>query len=129
MASSIYEISLSGMSFEKARLAAATQNIAKANLVASSPAQLGNIHAVTAQGEANFLQAIQHQVVTVPNQAKAMYKPDHAAADANGFVYSLKVNVAEQMLTINSATRAYEANIKAFNAYKDMGAKALEIGK
>lgn len=129
MASSIYEISLSGMSFEKARLAAATHNIAKANLVAGSPTQLGNLHTVAAQGEANFLQAIQHQVVTVPNQTKALYKPDHAAADENGFVYSLQVNVAEQMLTINSATRAYEANIKAFNAYKDMGAKALEIGK
>ncbi len=129
MASSIYEISLSGMSFEKARLAAATHNIAKANIVASSPMQLGNLHSVSAQGTGSFLEAIQHQVIAQPNQASAIYKPEHVAADKDGFVYSLKVNVAEQMLTINSATRAYEANIKAFNAYKDMSAKAFEIGK
>jgi flagellar basal-body rod protein FlgC len=33
------------------------------------------------------------------------------------------------MVDMITATRAYEANVAAFNAAKSMAAKALEIGK
>jgi len=39
------------------------------------------------------------------------------------------VNLMEEMVNLMSASRAYEANVTAFNAAKTMALKALEIGK
>jgi flagellar basal-body rod protein FlgC len=61
--------------------------------------------------------------------SKSVFKPDHPLADNNGFIFKPNVNLAEEMITLNAATRAYEANVKAFNTYKEMAAKAMEIGK
>ncbi|MPN12852.1 Flagellar basal-body rod protein FlgC [bioreactor metagenome] len=38
------------------------------------------------------------------------------------------VDLAQEMVDMLSAYRSYEANITAFNAYKDMALKTLEIG-
>lgn len=130
----IYEISLFGMSYEKLRLTAASTNIANANAIASSPNNL-KYSSIGEKGSSQFAQllasgnATQYELVEEAGRTKAVFKPDHSAADENGFIYSLDVNVAEQMLAINSATRAYEANVKAFNAFRSMNAKAMEIGK
>ncbi len=35
----------------------------------------------------------------------------------------------QEMADMISAYRSYEANVTAFNAYKDMAVKALEIGR
>ncbi|WP_448214099.1 flagellar basal body rod C-terminal domain-containing protein [Colwellia sp. MEBiC06753] len=132
---SIYEISLLGMSYEKARLEVATSNIAQANRIASSPDALANSQLVGVSNtfwdalQASQLSGVATNINVDKPEIKALYKPEHAGADDNGFVYKLDINVAEQMLKLNSATRAYEANVKAFNAYKSMSAKALEIGK
>jgi flagellar basal-body rod protein FlgC len=39
------------------------------------------------------------------------------------------VNTAQEMIDMLGASRAYEANITAFNATKSMVLKALEIGR
>jgi len=58
-----------------------------------------------------------------------VYNPSHPDADANGFVKMPNVNSMYEMVDMMSATRAYEANIAAFNAAKAMANKALEIGR
>ena len=60
---------------------------------------------------------------------KLEYDPTHPDADANGYVRLPNVNTTEEMVDIMSASRLYEANVTAFNAMKEMAAKALEIGK
>jgi len=58
-----------------------------------------------------------------------VHNPDHPDADADGNVAMPNVNPVLEMVDMISATRAYEANVAAFNAAKAMAAKALEIGK
>lgn len=58
-----------------------------------------------------------------------VYNPSHPDADANGYVKMPNVNSMYEMVDMMSATRAYEANVAAFNASKSMANKALEIGR
>jgi flagellar basal-body rod protein FlgC len=61
--------------------------------------------------------------------ALVKYDPGHPQADAKGYVKLPNINVIEEMVNMMSATRSYEANIKAVQASKSMAMKALEIGR
>lgn len=58
-----------------------------------------------------------------------VYDPAHPDADENGYVTFPNVNVVTEMTDLIDATRAYEANVTAFNATKSMAMQALEIGR
>ena len=49
-----------------------------------------------------------------------VYKPEHPDANRDGYVAMPNVNIVEEMADMISATRAYEANVTAFNATKSM---------
>jgi flagellar basal-body rod protein FlgC len=49
-------------------------------------------------------------------------------AKQKGFVAYPGINTVNEMVTLISATRAYEANVAALNAARVMALKALEIG-
>ena len=56
------------------------------------------------------------------------YDPTHPLADANGYVKKPNINVSLEMVNMLDATRAYEANVAAYNTSKAMASKALQIG-
>jgi flagellar basal-body rod protein FlgC len=56
------------------------------------------------------------------------YEPGHPDADAAGFVHYPDVNIVDEMLSLMTSSRAYEANVKSFNTMRSMIAKALDIG-
>ena len=56
-----------------------------------------------------------------------VYDPAHPDADENGYVTYPNVNVVTEMVDLIDATRAYEANVTAFNATKSMALQALDI--
>jgi flagellar basal-body rod protein FlgC len=58
-----------------------------------------------------------------------VYNPAHPDANEEGYVQMPNVDITQEMVDMISAYRSYEANITAFNAYKDMAVKALEIGR
>jgi flagellar basal-body rod protein FlgC len=58
---------------------------------------------------------------------RMVYDPSHPDADANGYVAMPNINVVEEMTNMITATRAYEANVTAFNASKGMYTQALQI--
>lgn len=60
---------------------------------------------------------------------KKVYQPGNPDADVNGYVLMPNVNIVTEMVDMISATRAYEANVTAANATKDMAMKTLNIGK
>jgi len=63
------------------------------------------------------------------SEFKYDYNPTHPDADEDGYVRLPNVEVVQEMVDMMSAYRAYEANITALNAFKDMVVKTLEIGK
>jgi len=63
-----------------------------------------------------------------PNEQ--VYNPGHPDADPEtGMVEMPNVNVVEEMVDMISASRAYESNVTAIGATKNMALKALEIGR
>lgn len=60
---------------------------------------------------------------------KLKYEPNHVDADENGYVAYPNINLMEEMANMIQATRAYEANVSALNATKDMAMSALNIGE
>ncbi|MBI5206321.1 MAG: hypothetical protein HY934_00860 [Candidatus Firestonebacteria bacterium] len=58
-----------------------------------------------------------------------VYNPSHPFANKDGFVAMPNINIVMEMSDMLSATRAYEANVTAISAAKEMINRALEIGK
>jgi flagellar basal-body rod protein FlgC len=58
---------------------------------------------------------------------REVYDPTHPDADAEGNVKMPNVDIVQEMTELISASRAFEANVTAFNATKGMMRKALEL--
>jgi flagellar basal-body rod protein FlgC len=58
---------------------------------------------------------------------KQVYDPGHPDADANGYVQMPNVDSVAEMVDLISAQRAYEANVTAMQAAKQMFSKTLEL--
>lgn len=68
-------------------------------------------------------------IIEDPSPAQLRYDPGHPDADENGMVAMPNVHPVHEMVDLIAASRAYEANVTAINAFKSMAAKALEIGR
>lgn len=81
----------------------------------------------TAGEEAEVLHGVQAEKLVQNRRPRMEYDPGHPDADENGYVAYPDINVVEEMTNLIAASRAYEANLTALTAAKEMAAKALEI--
>ncbi len=58
---------------------------------------------------------------------KLVYDPGHPDADDEGYVRMPNVDTVAEMVDLISASRAYEANVTAMNAAKQMFSKTLDL--
>jgi flagellar basal-body rod protein FlgC len=141
--SSIFDISAAGMNLERQRLEVSALNLANANTTRGADGlPFTPLQVVVRSGMTPFdavLNALsggagstgsgpigQVQPADVP--PRQVYEPGHPDADANGFVSYPGVNPVSEMVRLIAVTRAYEANVRVFNAGRSMAMKALEIG-
>ena len=137
-----FAISASGMTVEKTRLDVTALNLANASstraggklyvplTVVSAPKQGARFEQLVSSYAAS-LPALGAEVVAVrPTGAapRLVHEPGHPDADGRGFVAYPAINTVHEMMTIITATRAYEANLSALNAARSMAQRALEIG-
>ncbi len=69
------------------------------------------------------------QIIEDQRDLNPVYNPDHPDANEEGYVMMPNVDLVKETVDGMAATRAYEANITAFNAMKLMAQRALDIGK
>jgi flagellar basal-body rod protein FlgC len=60
-------------------------------------------------------------------EPERQYMPGHPDADANGYVAMPRVNPAEDMVDLMSASRSYQANVSAMSAVKDMIQHSIDL--
>jgi flagellar basal-body rod protein FlgC len=139
-----FAISGSGMSVEKTRLDVTALNLAN---VHSTRARDGSgyepLQVISAARPARSFQAAFGAARTSSTSAppgspidsaaarttpRMVHEPNHPDADARGFVAYPGINQVNEMVTLISSLRAYEANVAALNAAKTMALKALELG-
>jgi flagellar basal-body rod protein FlgC len=114
----IGQIAGQGMSFERARVELATLRLALINMTFSSGTEATDFLAQLGVSE-QLNENIQYKKV----------KDDaNPLADIEGYVYKFDIDPTREMATLVSATRAYEANVRAYNANSQINRAALEIG-
>ena len=60
---------------------------------------------------------------------KQVYDPSHPDADMEGYVTMPNVNMVDEMISLITTQRSYEANVTALNTSKNILKKTLEISK
>ncbi len=125
-----------GLEYERLRLEAASHNIAVAN-TPNQPGHLARLMRVSAPYAADFdamLGTTGHSVPSDPVMLatdatmREEHDPTDPAADKNGMVSYPRVDMVTEMSTLMEASRAYEANVRAFNTLRSMALHALDVG-
>jgi len=134
-----FQISAAGMATEKLRLDVTTLNLANMHAAGASADQVYRPQRVLTQAlgfGAQFgrlaaaAQAGGSRAVVVPQDkaARMVHEPGHPYANSQGMVAYPGVDHIAEMVTLNAALRAYEANVTAMNAARTMAARTLDIG-
>ena len=66
-------------------------------------------------------------IVVDKSEPDRRYMPGHPDADKDGYVAFPKVNPAEDMVDLLGASRAYQANVSAISAIKDMIQRSIDL--
>jgi flagellar basal-body rod protein FlgC len=133
-----FQISAAGMATEKLRLDVIALNLANMHAAAPSPDQVYRPQRVITQAPAagfgtQFARmagpgGVRTAVVPQNAAPRMVYEPGHPYANAQGMVAYPGVDHVAEMVNLNTALRAYEANVTAMNAARTMAARALDIG-
>lgn len=123
---SISSIAAQGLDFERARIERSSTMIALSNVAfASEDAAVQFMEKLVQQNShTTMLQNSGELDISV----KQVVDPDNPLSDPNGIVFYVDVNPTREMANLVSASRAYEANIKAYNTNSRMVGNALRIG-
>jgi flagellar basal-body rod protein FlgC len=123
---SVMEATRAGLAYERLRMEAASRNIASANVpvAANATATRTTASAFDAHVDGQATTRLTEQ----PVATRAVHDPAHPLADAEGMVHYPATDLVEEMTSLMTASRGYEANVRAFNLLRGMVAKAFEIG-
>ncbi|GIX47046.1 MAG: flagellar basal-body rod protein FlgC [Candidatus Tectimicrobiota bacterium] len=136
--------SFSGLQAQRLRMQVIAANLANANatrtpeggpyqprlvVFAAVPQQSPFAALLSDSVEANLSEVRVVDVVRDPSRVRLEYDPSHPDANAQGYVAYPDINLMQEMVDLLTATRAYEANVTAINAAKDMSLRALQIGR
>jgi flagellar basal-body rod protein FlgC len=139
-------ISASGMEAQRARAEVITENLANADttrtpdggpykrkdtVFTTAPVSWSFSDALSeASGQSLSSQSLGVTVsdITVDDRdPERRYIPGHPDADADGYVAFPRVDPAEEMVDLMSASRGYQANVAAISAVKDMIARSIDL--
>jgi flagellar basal-body rod protein FlgC len=136
------EISASGLTAERVRMDVTAQNLANAQTTRGAdgqPYRRKEVVLAERQAPGSFGAALSGAMSTPAKGVevaaiaedqtplKRVYDPSHPDADADGYVQMPNVDTVAEMVDLISAQRAYEANVTAMQAAKQMFAKTLEL--
>nr|WP_297444715.1 flagellar basal body rod protein FlgC [Desulfurobacterium sp.] len=126
------EVSLTGMLAQRVRMDVASSNLANAN----STDENGNPYRrkipvfeaiLDSSGDTPVYRVRVKRIVEDPSPFRMKFDPSNPLADKNGYVKLPNVDPVKEMVDMISAIRSYEANLTAFNTYKNSILNALEI--
>jgi flagellar basal-body rod protein FlgC len=137
-------ISASGMDAQRTRAELITENMANADTTRTpegGPYRRKDAVFSSAPTAQSFSQALSEfsgdpaqgvsvsRIVEDDSDPERRYLPGHPDADPDGYVAFPKINPAEEMVDLMSASRSYQANVAAISAVKDMIARSMDLFK
>jgi flagellar basal-body rod protein FlgC len=138
---SAISISASGLEAQRSRAEVITENLANADTTRTpegGPYRRKDTVFTTSNAGYSFSDMLsaasgQNQGVAVSDitiddrDPERRYMPGHPDADAQGYVAFPRVDPAEEMVDLMSASRGYQANVAAISAVKDMIARSIDL--
>lgn len=133
------QVSSSGMSAQRTRAELLVENLANSETTRTpegGPYRRQDVVFSTDQQVSPFSAVFQSEVgtgvsvsdvVTDTRDPDRRYMPGHPDADKDGYVAYPRINPAEDMVDLLSATRSYEANVAAISSVKDMISRSIDI--
>lgn len=122
------DISGSGLTAERLRMEVVANNIANANSTRTPQGGPYRRQEVLfkplAEGEAAG-GVTASTVADDQTELPQIYRPGHPDADANGMVLMPNIKVPNEMVNLLTASRSYEANLRAIRAFKEMAEQTL----
>lgn len=136
------DISASGLTAQRTRMDIITENIANVDTTRTEDGTPYTRKAVVMEQRnsdfASLLAAGMNsedyggvriaEIIEDSSEYELVYNPTHPDANEEGYVQMPNVDIMQEMVDLMEAYRSYEANITAFQAYKDMAVKTFEIG-
>jgi flagellar basal-body rod protein FlgC len=134
------EISASGLTAERLRMDVTAENLANAQttrgangqpyrrkevVLQETPGSFGATLSRAMKTDGGGVQVA--GIVEDQTPLKRIYDPGHPDADAQGYVSMPNVDTVTEMVDLIGASRAYEANVTAMQAAKQMFSRTLEI--
>jgi flagellar basal-body rod protein FlgC len=133
----IFAVTRFGLDFERARMEVASQRIATSDLPVAQRVALqtatgasfdAHLQAPAADQPAEQLAAGESDGSERGDGTRQVLDPGNPMANSAGMVNYPDVDLAQEMTTLMSAQRAYQADIRAFNTLHGMMMKSLSIG-
>lgn len=130
-------ISGSGMAAERLRMEIIANNIANANSTRSANGGpyrrqdvvfaevLGAAQTRDGSPDLRGVQAV--EVIEDQSELPRVFMPGHPDADAEGFVQMPNVQLPLEMVNLLTAARAYEANLRAAQTFRQLNEQALAL--
>jgi flagellar basal-body rod protein FlgC len=133
------EISASGLTGERLRMEVAANNIANIDSTMTpegGPYQRKQVTFAAAMenamwggsNEVGDLYGVEVVGITEDTTpGPSVHNPSHPHADANGYVKMPNVNISHEMVDLVTASRAYEANLKSLETFRQMAEQSLSL--
>ncbi len=131
----VFDVSGSAMAAQTIRMNTVASNLANASTAASSADAA--YRAKNPVFETVFTSAFNpaNAGVSVTDIAESqaepqrVYKPGHAQADEQGYIYMSNVNTVDELVNMISASRSYQSSVEVLNTSKEMLMRTLALGQ
>ncbi len=138
----LLSVSASGLEAQRRRAEVLVENLANAETTRTpqgGPYRRKDVVFETSKSEQPFQAVFQKEISGGPQGVRVSdviedtrepdrrYIPGHPDADAQGYVAFPRINPAEDMVDLMSATRGYHSNVAAMSAIKDMIQRSLDL--
>lgn len=132
------QISASGLSAERTRMEVAAHNIANAHTTrgadgqpfrrqqvafATAMNQILGPNGLSSEMRGVRVLGIQDDLSELPR----IFDPGHPDADGDGYVQMPNVQIPHEMVDMMTASRAYEANLKSLQTFRELAEQALSL--
>jgi flagellar basal-body rod protein FlgC len=131
------EIASSGLAAERMRMEVAARNIANAQSTRTEdggPYRRQHVVFSTALDRAlgggaadGFAGVEAGEIVEDQTELPRVYMPGHPDADGDGYVTYPNVKMAQELVDMMTAARAYEANLKSLQVFRGMVEQSLAL--
>lgn len=131
----VFDVGARALSAQMVRMNTVASNLANAGAVAGSEQDafrpLRPLFETTYAGfaEAGLATTEATQIVRLDRTPEREFRPDHPAADKDGFIYKSAVDPDEEMVEMIEASRQYQNTLETMSTLRALMARTMQMGQ